>query len=272
VKHFTHYVREHSTCSVDSLTHFWCGVSGASKDRVQSSDFVCLQSSSDSSGCLLDGSTSRVRATDLHAVRHLHVAVPASIAHTLIAPALPRFIEQHPSMRVHLVIVDGISQLGRFDAAIWMQSTDSHAPLNARRLAVIPHVLCASEEFLAVHGTPRGPHELNPAHCIGVLDENLSPQRWSFQQGSTEVKIVPAAPLMFSDAQSAAMSAVRGGGMILVPTLAVEAQIAAGLLMPLLSEWTAPRSAVWIQHASPLTTELETFMQFVADLFPSRSE
>jgi DNA-binding transcriptional LysR family regulator len=267
-----HSAREHSIGPGGVLTHFWSGTSGAFKDRMPPSDFVCLQSSSDSSGPVFDSAASRGRAMRLRAEHDLYVAVPASIAHALIAPALPRFLEQHPSMRVHVVIADNVSRSDQLDAAIWIQLTDAPVVSRAHRLAVMPHVLCASDEFLAVHGTPRGPHELNPAHCIGVLDENLKPSSWSFNQGSTEVTLIPAAPLMFSDAQSAAMSAVRGGGMILVPTLAVESQIAAGLLTPLLSEWTAPRSAVWIQHTRPLTTQLETFSEFIAGLFPSASE
>jgi LysR family transcriptional regulator, regulator for bpeEF and oprC len=133
---------------------------------------------------------------------------------------------------------------------------------------VIPDVLCASEEFLAVHGTPRSAHELNPAHCIGVIDRDMKLRRWSLRRDAAEVTIVPKGPLMFSDAQSAVLTAVRGGGMVLVPALAVEAQIAARLLTPLLRDWSAPGSAVWMQQTGPLTSELEAFANFVAGLFP----
>jgi LysR family transcriptional regulator for bpeEF and oprC len=131
-------------------------------------------------------------------------------------------------------------------------------------------MLCASEEFLAVHGTPTSAHGLNPAHCIGVIDQDNKLHSWSLRRDATEVTIVPEAPLMFSDAHSAVLAAVRGGGMILVPALAVEAQVAAGLLTPLLPDWSAPGPAIWMRQTGPVTSELEAFADFVASLFPSQ--
>jgi LysR family transcriptional regulator for bpeEF and oprC len=209
-----------------------------------------------------------LRTQAMRTAGHLRIALPAIIAHTLIAPALPRFLEQHRALRVHLVIAEETSHADQCDAAICIRSVARHTQWYAR-LATMPDVVCASEEFLTVHGKPRDPRELNPAHCIGLWEEDQQPRAWSFFQGSTEVKLVPAAPLTFSDAQSAVATAVRGGGIILVPALAVEAQIAAGLLTPLLLDWVAPRRAVWMQHSGPLTPQLQAFADFVAGLLPS---
>jgi DNA-binding transcriptional LysR family regulator len=82
---------------------------------------------------------------------------------------------------------------------------------------------------------------------------------------------VPTAPLVFSDSQSAVAAAVRGAGFVRVPALAVEAHIAAGLLRPLLMDWTPPNRAVWFKYASPMTPELEIFAEFVAGLLPSET-
>jgi LysR family transcriptional regulator, regulator for bpeEF and oprC len=203
------------------------------------------------------------------AASHVRIALPAILAHTLVAPALPRFLEQHREMRVHLIITEGPGKPDRCDASIDIRPIDDHSEPYARRLATVPEVLCASEGFLAAYGKPRGPRDLNPTHCIGICDADEQPRDWSFHQGSTEVTFAPAAPLMFSDALSAVAAAVRGGGILLVPSLAVEAQIAAGLLVPLLQDWTAPGRAVYMQHDGPLTSQLRTFADFVAGLLPS---
>jgi len=229
---------------------------------------ACLEGSRGGSSHVFDPDSSRAPELRRQSAPHLRIAVPAIIAHTLVAPALPRFLEQHREMRVQLLIAEGRGKPDRCDAAICIRPLDLEPQWSARCLAVMPEVLCASEVFLAVHGTPHGPHELNPAHCIGVLDQDSNPSVWSFHQGSTGVMVVPTAPLMFSDAQSAVASAVRGGGFILVPELAVESQIAAGLLHPLLPDWNAPRRAVWMKHIGQLTPQLEIFADFVAGLLP----
>ena len=266
--HSMHRVRTHAM-RLGLSRHLRCGINQLFNHRPEHPQRVCRENSS-SAQYVSNDDASGVRALHLRTDHHLRIAVPASVAHALIAPALPRFLQQHQAARVHLVIADEGSNCNQFDAAIWIHSGQCDAQLEARRLAVIPDVLCASEEFLAVHGTPKNAHELNPARCIGVIDQDKKLRRWSLRRDAAEVTILPKAPLMFSDAQSAVLTAVRGGGMILVPALAVEAQIAAGLLTPLLRDWSAPGSAVWMQQNGPLTSELEAFADFVAGLFPSQ--
>lgn len=253
VKHFMHHTRPRAGLS----RHLQCGWLRVSEQRSEHFGAECRES------------PSNAHAVELRTAHHVRVAVPASIGHTLIAPALPRFLEQHRAMRVDLLITEEVSKYDRCDAAMVEQPISADAQPHARRLATVSHVLCASEEFWAVNGKPRSPLELNPAHCIGLLDEDLKPRSWSFSRGSAEVAIEPAAPVMFSDAQSAVLAAIRGGGIILAPALAVEAQIAAGLLTPLMWEWSAPRHAIWLQHARRPTDQLEAFAEFVAGLFPT---
>lgn len=203
--------------------------------------------------------------------RQLRIALPAFIAHTIVAPALPRFLEQYPDARIELLIFPENGKPERCDAAIFVRPLDAKYHWPMRKLAVLSEVLCASESFLDVHGKPRHPADMNPAHCIGVVDAQANVGSWSFANGAEEITVQPAAPLVFSDSQSAVAAAVRGAGFIRVPALAVEAHIAAGLLRPLLLDWTPPNRAVWFKYASPMTSELETFAEFVAGLLPSEA-
>ncbi len=257
MKNFIRHTRTHAL-GAGLSRHLQCGWLRVSEQRPEQSGVACRQS------------PSNAHALDLRTAHHVRVAVPASIGHTLIAPALPRFLEQHRAMRVDLLITEEVSRFDQCDAVMLTQPVGFGAQSHARRLATVSHVVCASEAFWAVHGMPRSPQELNPARCIGLLDEDLKPRSWSFHRGSTEVDVVPAAPVMFSDAQSAVLTAIRGGGIILVPAIAVEAQIAAGLLTPLMWDWNAPRHAIWLQHTRRPTAQLEAFAEFVAGLFPAQ--
>lgn len=204
-----------------------------------------------------------------YAQRPLRVVVAPGIARTLVAPALPRLLEQHPTFALHLLVADRPDEWPDADAAVVLRPANAATrAARAMRIAEIPHVLCASDGFLSLYGQPRSPYDIDPDHCIGLLGEQGRPRPWRFLSGSTELTIDPAAPLMFSDPLSAAASAIRGGGLILVPQLAVEADIAAGLLTPLLPAWHTPTDIVWLEHFQPLTQELANFADFLRALFP----
>jgi len=119
---------------------------------------ACLEGSRGGSSHVFDPDSSRAPELRRQSAPHLRIAVPAIIAHTLVAPALPRFLEQHREMRVQLLIAEGRGKPDRCDAAICIRPLDLEPQWSARCLAVMPEVLCASEVFLAVHGTPHGPH------------------------------------------------------------------------------------------------------------------
>lgn len=73
------------------------------------------------------------------------------------------------------------------------------------------------------------------------------------------------------NAHHSAAAAVGGAGFIRVFDFAVHAQIASGLLQPVLRDWNEESThPVSIVHAGslPLLPQLEIFAQFVTGLFP----
>lgn len=212
-------------------------------------------------------STGTTQVTNI--ARRLRIAVPGFIAHSLVAPALPRFMEQHPDARIELLIAPENGKPDRCDAVVFVRPLDAIYSWPMQRLALLPDVLCASETFLDVHGIPRDPSDLDPKYCIGMLDAQGDVRSWSFAKDSRELSVAPSSPIVFSDSQSAVAAAVRGAGFTRVPALAVEAHIAAGLLRPVLSDWMPANQAVWLKYAPPMTAELDAFADFVAGLLPT---
>jgi DNA-binding transcriptional LysR family regulator len=86
-----------------------------------------------------------------------------------------------------------------------------------------------------------------------------------------EQTIIPGAPLSFSDPESAVAAAISGAGFVRTLDFTAEAQIASGLLQPVLEDWNEgaywPVSVVYPQHRQP-TAKIRAFIEFVAGLFP----
>lgn len=203
----------------------------------------------------------------------LRVDVPVSLGRRLIVPALPRFIAQYPEISVQMSMNDRVVDLVQegIDAALRVGNL-SDSSLIARRIALLRGVTCASPEFIERYGEPRGPTELKPEHCITMFKlGNNQTRDWLFRKGGVEHQVTPAARLSFSDPESAVQAAVSGAGFVRALDFTVEAQVAAGLLRPVLQDWNDgawwPVSVVYPQHRQP-TAKIRAFIDFVSGLFP----
>lgn len=203
----------------------------------------------------------------------LRVDVPVSLGRRIIVPALPRFIAQYPEISVHMSMNDRVIDLVQegIDAALRVGNL-SDSSLVARRIGQLRGVTCASPEFIERYGVPGDPTELPTEHCLQMFKVgNNQTREWLFRKGDVEHKITPSARLAFSDPESAVAAAVSGAGFVRSLDFTVEAQIAAGLLQPVLEDWNDgaywPVSVVYPQHRQP-TAKIRAFIDFVSGLFP----
>ncbi len=221
----------------------------------------------------LDQAESEVAESRGIARGRLRVDVPISLGRRILVPALPRFIEQYPELNIQMSMNDRVLDLVQegIDAAIRIgQLSDSS--LIARRVGMLRGVTCASPEFIERIGNPQDPSDLQPQHCIPMFKlGNNQVREWIFQKGAQTRTIQPAGALSFSDPESAVAAAVGGAGFVRSLDFTVEAQIAAGLLVPVLQDWNEgarwPVSVVYPQHRQP-TAKIKAFIDFAVGLFP----
>jgi LysR family transcriptional regulator for bpeEF and oprC len=203
----------------------------------------------------------------------LRVDVPNSLGRRLIVPALPRFIAQYPELSVQMSMNDRPIDLVQegIDAGLRV-GTLSDSSMIARRVGVMRGTTCASPEFIERVGEPATPADLKPEHCIAMfkLDSNQI-REWLFRKDKVSHTVSPAAPLSFSDPESAVAAAVSGAGFVRSLDFTVEAQVATGLLRPVLEDWNEgawwPVSVIYPQHRQP-TAKIRAFIDFITGLFP----
>lgn len=205
----------------------------------------------------------------------LRVEVPVSLGRKIIVPALPRFIEQYPEITVQMSMNDRVVDLVQegLDAAVRVGNL-SDSSLIARRVGQLSGTTCASPELIERVGRPNTPADLQPEYCLALFKAGTNQIRdWLFRKDGKEHTIVPSAKLSFSDPESAVAAAVSGAGFVRVLDFTVEAQVAAGLLEPVLEDWNEgawwPVSVVYPQHRQP-TAKVKAFIEFCAGLFPQK--
>lgn len=203
----------------------------------------------------------------------LRVDVPVSLGRRIIVPALPRFIAQYPELSVQMSMNDRVLDLVQEGIDVGLRVGNlSDSSLIARRIGRLRGFTCASPEFIERFGEPKTPADLKPEHCIAMFRiGNNQTREWMYRKDGVEHSITPAAPLAFSDPESAVAAAVSGAGFVRALDFTVEAQVASGLLRPVLADWNEgswwPVSVVYPQHRQP-TAKIRAFIDFVAGLFP----
>ncbi|HTH76903.1 MAG TPA: LysR substrate-binding domain-containing protein, partial [Trinickia sp.] len=98
----------------------------------------------------------------------LRVNAPVSFGAYRLAPALARYLADHPEVQVELTLSDRVVDLvdEGYDAVIRIAPLPDSRMI-ARPLAPYRLIVCASPAYLAVRGTPRRPEDLADHECLG---------------------------------------------------------------------------------------------------------
>jgi DNA-binding transcriptional LysR family regulator len=107
----------------------------------------------------------------------LSVTAPVLFGHMHVAPAVVRFLQRYPKMRVNLVLLDRVVDLVQegHDVAVRIAHL-SDSSLVAQPVGKVGLVVAASPDWLRRHGTPRHPRELSQFNCITGVEG----RQWTF--------------------------------------------------------------------------------------------
>jgi len=204
-----------------------------------------------------------VSAGGVKASGYLRVTAPAGFGRRHVAPLVPRFIEQHPDVNVSLNLSDRVVDIVNesYDCAVRVGDLPDSS-LVSIRLADNRRLCVATPAYLARRGTPRHPRELAQHDCL-VLSSDASQSRgWAFRvprsaagQAAAEHDVIhlrPEGPLDCTDGQVLHDWCLAGHGIAWRSTWEVEAEIAAGALVPLLQAYAAPPNGIYalLPHAT----------------------
>ena len=99
----------------------------------------------------------------------LKVSSDMAFGSQLLSKAISLFIEKYPDIQLEVVLDDGATGIlkeGMGLAFRVAESIPSNADLVIREIALIPQVLCATPEYLALHGEPQVPEDLGEHNCL----------------------------------------------------------------------------------------------------------
>lgn len=200
----------------------------------------------------------------------LKVALPMSFGLMHLGPAINDFLELHPHVEFDLDFNDRTVDLMQegFDLAVRVARLPDSS-LIARRLATMRAVVCASPDYLERHGRPDSPEGLIEHRCL-VYSLIRNYETWTFvdaegRQRTTKIK----AYIKASNGEFLRDAAVRGLGVVLVPTFIAYQAIERGDLVPILAGYRQPQLDVYALYPQTrhLSRRVRAFVDFLVERF-----
>ena len=217
----------------------------------------------------LDGSMSLLQASPRGRLR---IDMSPSLAMLVMIPALREFHERYPEIQIDLGVTDRtIDLVGENVDCVIRAGTIADQSLIARRIAELHFLTCATPEYLARHGEPRHPAELETKHT--VIGYFSSPTQkiypFEFRRGDEVLEISGRYIVAVNDGNTYVAAGLAGLGILKMPAFMAAGHLASGALRPILTEWTSDPIPLYIVYPPNrhLSTKLRVFVEWAAELF-----
>lgn len=199
----------------------------------------------------------RVAEGHVEAPRGLvRLSAPKAVARQLLHQPLLDFLQRHPQVDVHLMVVDRPVDPLREGVDLVLRMTDTPPPgLVARPLRRVRQCVLASPAYLAKAPPLRTPEDLTAHSCLS-LGEQAHDHRWRFSRargagdsgvgdavgesgaGAAESVVVPVSGRYTINHSEMRLAAIEQGlGVGCVPDFGARQALAAGRVVQVLADW-----------------------------------
>jgi DNA-binding transcriptional LysR family regulator len=208
----------------------------------------------------------------------LRVTMPGSFGRRHVIRHLPEFLERYPHIDIDAVMTDEVVNMVEMgiDVAIRIGVLPD-SQLMARQLATHRRVVCASPEYIGLHGMPATPDDLSNHTALRFA--LASDDKWFFTRRAArrtrteEVAVQLQGRVRADDTDTILDLAIAGCGVALLPTWSVGTALTDNRLVRMLPDWEArpTRSgpAIWAVYPPKkiVSSKVRAFVDFYAEMF-----
>jgi DNA-binding transcriptional LysR family regulator len=169
----------------------------------------------------------------------VRVNAPMSFGLHHLSPVLPAFLERYPRVDIDLVLTDHIVDIvsGGFDVAIRIAEL-SDSSLRSRRLCAVRRPLVASPAYLARHGRPAHPRDIEKHVCLTYTNLPTPEAGWRKRQCSgDEFGVNVHGRIRTNNADVIVPALIAGHGLALQPEFLVWDELQRGILEEVMHDW-----------------------------------
>jgi len=199
----------------------------------------------------------------------LTLSAPTSFGLLHLNEVITQYLQQYPQVQISLSLADRFIDVVAegFDLVIRIAELEDSS-LIARKIAPCKRVFCASPDYLHRQGIPKVPQDLAIHPCL-IYSNELKPDTWVLHGPAGIESIRVNGPVCADNGDILKSAAIAGLGITLLPTFIVGAELNAGRLQQVLSDYCPPEISIYAVFPSRryLSAKVRTFVDFLSDYF-----
>lgn len=171
----------------------------------------------------------------------IRVSAPSDLGRTRISDIINAFVAENPAVSVELLLSDGYVDIvgDGIDIALRFGALPD-GTLRTRKLGTAPRIVCASPGYIARHGTPLRPDDLEDHQCLLMRFGKMLDRQWHFGEGDTATSVMVDGTLISNDGNLVRQWCLDSLGIALKSRYDVAEDIETGRLVPLLEDFAGP--------------------------------
>lgn len=218
----------------------------------------------------IDEAESDLTATTATPKGRLRIQMPVGFGRRVIVPNMHRFTERYSELSVDLELSDRLVDLSyeAVDAVIHIGHV-SDERFVTHRLCNLSFAAFASPAYLALHGTPTSPNELDQHQCLAYLLPISGEHReWQFVKDGQNFSKSVSGALNINNAESLLEAAIAGAGIVMVSDFIAGDALRSGTLIRILSDYVVagPEVSVVYLPRGTLAAKVRVFIEFLNEI------
>lgn len=201
----------------------------------------------------------------------VRLSTASDLGRNLVLPWIDEIIDLHPELSIQLNVGDTLADFyhDKIDMALrYGEPADSS--MVAFPIATIDRVICASPRYLAQLDELKHPKDLHQHNCLLYRVNNKVFNNWAFfnDEGKYDVKV--AGNRVSNDADIVHRWVLAGKGIALKSRLDMAADLRAGRVVEILTEYQSPPLSLWL--ICPNRTQVTPAMLMIRDTLRNKCE
>lgn len=200
---------------------------------------------------------------------HLTIASGTGFGINVLSEQIPAFVRRYPDIDITLDLESRPADLvaGAVDLAIRLGPLPA-SDLVAVRLGEMKRVLCAAPSYLARRGTPKKIEDLAKHDIVEMPSPARGKRTWKFSSGATTRSLALRPKICVNEALTVHRMVTHGAGLGVISAYVCAADLAAGRLVRVLPQWSAPSVEVHIVFPSrrELAPTVRAFVDFMKEV------
>ena len=174
-------------------------------------------------------------------------------ADSILWPALVKLLPQYPDIKVEIIVDYGLTDIvaERYDAGVRLGEQVAKDMIAVRIGPDFQMAVVGAPSYFTRRSRPKKPQDLTAHDCINLrLPTYGGLYAWEFEKNGRELKVRVEGQLVFNGSAPMLKAALAGFGLAYLPEDLVQADLAKGRLIRVLTDWCPPFSGYHLYYPS----------------------